>query len=241
MSTLSWENLEIGYKNTPSLIYPSSGEINRAGIYAVLGSNGCGKSTLLKTWLGLVPPRSGQVKLETASMQADNNSISHGIGYVPQFHTVNKYFHICVFDFIKQGFGPTHTLTPADKLNITQFLKDWQLAGYENKSFHELSGGQKVRCMLVRAIVSHPKILFLDEPLANLDSCCQQQLMDTLEYLVIKKQVCVLMVDHHFENFTKYISAKIVFHKSHDEERSSVRVDVCHPAESPLASPRDPR
>ncbi|MES2615111.1 MAG: ABC transporter ATP-binding protein [Bdellovibrionota bacterium] len=217
---LSWENLEIGY-NGRSLVYPFCGEISTPGIYAILGQNGCGKSTLLKTWLGLIPPKNGKITLHNTPL-SNHHGISQGIAYVPQFHMVNKYFHISVSDFIRQGFGPNHKLTESDTLNISQLLEDWQLAGYANKSFHELSGGQKVRCMLVRAILSNPKLLFLDEPLASLDICCQQQLMDTLEDLVTKKQVFVFMVDHHFENHAQYITARMTFHRHHDDSMCSV-------------------
>jgi ABC-type Mn2+/Zn2+ transport system ATPase subunit len=225
MSYLAWKNLEIGYNNKQSLTYPFSGQIKDPGIYAILGQNGCGKSTLLKTWLGLIPPQAGKITLHNAPLP-HHHDISQGIAYVPQFHSVNKYFHISVFDFIKQGFGPNYKGTVEDKVTIQQLLSDWQLAGYENRSFHELSGGQKVRCMLVRAIVSNPKLLFLDEPLASLDVCCQQQLMDTLEELVANKKVCVFMIDHHFENYSQYITAKITFHKDHDDFLSSVGMSV---------------
>ncbi len=223
MSTLAWQNLEIGYNNKQNLIYPFSGEISVPGIYAILGQNGCGKSTLLKTWIGLIPPISGKITLQDAPLPY-HHDISQGIAYVPQFHTVNKYFHISVFDFIKQGFGPNHKITNQDKLNIEQKLADWQLSGYQHKSFHDLSGGQKVRCMLIRAIVSNPKILFLDEPLASLDICCQQQLMDALKDLVLHKKVFIFMVDHHFEKYSQYITAKICFHKHHDDALSSVHI-----------------
>ena len=218
---LAWENLKIGYNSNQNLIYPFSGEISSPGIYAILGQNGCGKSTLLKTWLGLVRPLEGKITFQDAPLP-EHHDISSGIAYVPQFHTVNKYFHISVFDFIKQGFGPKHKVTEQDILIITRLLTDWQLSGNLYKSFHELSGGQKVRCMLVRAIISNPRFLFLDEPLASLDTCCQQQLMDTLEDLVTSKQIFVFMVDHHFENYTQYITGSFTFHKHHDDVLSSV-------------------
>lgn len=223
MSTLAWTDLEIGYNDKNNLIYPCSGEISKPGIYAILGQNGCGKSTLLKTWLGLLPPLHGTITLQNSPLP-HHHDISQGIAYVPQFHTVNKFFHISVFDFIKQGFGPHHTHTKQDKLHIEQLLSDWQLSGYLHRSFHELSGGQKVRCMLVRAIVSNPKLLFLDEPLASLDVCCQQQLMDTLQSLVTNKHIYVFMIDHHFERYSRYITGKILFQKHHDDTLSTVKV-----------------
>ena len=221
MKTLVWNHLEIGY-NKKNLIYPFSGEISKPGIYAILGQNGCGKSTLLKTWLGLVPPLGGEIYLQDHPLPYAHD-IRQGVAYVPQFHAVNNYFPITVFDFIQQGFGPNAKIQPSDKQKMTQLLQEWQLEGCGLKSFHDLSGGQKVRCMLVRAIVSNPKILFLDEPLASLDVCCQQLLMDTLEDFVTQKKIFVFMVDHHLENYSQYMTGTIQFHKHHDDALSSVQ------------------
>ncbi|RDB36484.1 metal ABC transporter ATP-binding protein [Spirobacillus cienkowskii] len=221
MSYLSWKDLVIGYPQKASLIHPFSGEISEPGIYAILGQNGCGKSTLLKTWLGLIRPMAGSVLINDAPIPTVHN-ISQGIGYVPQSHAVNKYFHITVLDFIKQGRGPQYRFTAKDIEDIEALLSEWQLAGYQNRSFHELSGGQKTRAMIVRAILSCPKMLFLDEPLASLDTCCQQQLMDTLEQLACDHKVCIFIVDHHLENFKNYLTRSIAFTRKHDQTRSTV-------------------
>ena len=221
MSYLSWSNLVVGYLNKKPLTNPFSGEISSPGIYAIIGQNGCGKSTLLKTWLGLIKPINGSVFFHDAPIPTEHN-ISQGIAYVPQFHAVNRFFQISVSDFIKQGKGPNYKFSHKDHLEIMNLMSEWQLGGYENRSFHELSGGQKTRAMIVRAILSKPKMLFLDEPLASLDVCCQQQLMDTLEDIVQENKVCIFIVDHHLENFNSYISKKINFTRKHDQEISTV-------------------
>ncbi len=221
MSYLSWSNLVVGYPNKKSLTNPFSGDITSPGIYAIVGQNGCGKSTLLKTWLGLIRPLSGAVYLNDIPIPTEHN-ISQGVAYVPQFHAVNHYFHITVSDFIKQGRGPHYKFSEKDHKEILNLLSEWQLSGYENRSFHELSGGQKTRVLIVRAIISKPKMLFLDEPLASLDVCCQQQLMDTLEELTQEHKVCIFIVDHHLDNFKSYLTTKINFTRKHDQEISTI-------------------
>ncbi len=221
MSYLSWQHLVVGYPQKKPLTNPFSGEITAPGIYAIIGQNGCGKSTLLKTWLGLIKPLSGTVLLNDAPIPTEHN-ITQGIAYVPQFHAVNRYFHISVNDFIKQGKGPNYSFSEKDINEINSLLTEWQLNGYGNRSFHELSGGQKTRAMIIRAVLSKPKMLFLDEPLASLDTCCQQQLIETLETLTQENKVCVFIVDHHLENFSGYITQKIQFTRKHDQEISSI-------------------
>lgn len=225
---LSWTDLEIGH-GAQALNYPFSGSISEPGIYIISGQNGCGKSTLLKTWLGLVRPKAGSVVLSVpqARKNASKDTVQGaagmaGVAYVPQCHAVNSFFHISVFDFVKQGFGPSHHVTADDKRFIEEQLANWQLAGYAQKSFHQLSGGQKIRCMLVRAILSNATIWFLDEPLSHLDFCCQQLLMDTLENFVKTRGVCVVMIDHHFERYEHLVSARFIFQKSHDDPLSHI-------------------
>lgn len=219
MSLFEWQNLVVGYHTKHPLTYPFSGAVSKAGIYAITGQNGCGKSTLLKTWLGLQDPLAGGVYLHGAPL---NPKKLKGVAYVPQFHSVNRFFHISVANFVKQGFGPHHVSTPSDDAQVDALLQQWQLGDYRNRSFHLLSGGQKVRCLVARALISKPQILFLDEPLASLDNCCRKQLMDTLKQLVETQSVCVFMIDHHFDNYANYIESRIDFQREHDNETATV-------------------
>lgn len=219
--SLAWENLVVGHQNRPPLNTPFSGHLEDGGIYAIIGPNGCGKSTLLKTWLGLISARSGEVKIN--GVRADQCKTP--LAYVPQSQQVNKYFQISVQDFVMQGFG-RHPPAPDVALQqVRTALVEWELSSDAHKSFHLLSGGQKTRAMVARAVLSNPKMIFLDEPLANLDVCCQQQLMDTLHVLAHRNNICVVMVDHHFETYEKLFSARFVFERQHNEEICSIRYE----------------
>ncbi|MBX9703098.1 MAG: ATP-binding cassette domain-containing protein [Silvanigrellaceae bacterium] len=224
MSFLTWENLVVGHKEKEPLNFPFSGRICDPGIYAVSGQNGCGKSTLMKTWLNLAKPLKGSIFLHDRPFPKSRD-IFQGVTYVPQFLSVNKFFHITVKDFVRQGYGPNYRPSKAYEKQISQALEEWQLAGYEDKSFHELSGGQRTRVLIARAILSKPRILFLDEPLASLDSCCQFQLITTLQIMTERDQVCVIVVDHHLQRFKNYISASIVFSREHDKEISTIHFE----------------
>ena len=212
---LEWEGLVSGHQFP--LHQPLTGRLNGAGVFVILGPNGCGKSTLLRTLLGLHRPLSGI-------------SHSHGqIAYVPQTHKVNHFFHIRVQDFVLQGLGPRPK--PSQVARLSQVMREWDLVTDSQKSFHTLSGGQKTRAMIARALISDPQLLCLDEPLASLDPGCQKTLMQDLHRLAHgPRQVCVVMVDHHTEGFQKLLSAQIHFVRNHNSEASTVRFEVLRPS-----------
>ncbi|NBX17919.1 MAG: ATP-binding cassette domain-containing protein [Proteobacteria bacterium] len=219
--SLNWENLVVGYAGREPLNRPFSGVLEDGGIYAVVGPNGSGKSTLLKTWLGLLKPQSGGVNLNGRPVLSQQGHLT----YVPQTHKVNRYFQISVIDFVMQGFGPKPPPHSEALQLVRESLVQWELSADADKSFHLLSGGQKTRALVARAILSKPKMIFLDEPLANLDQCCQEKLMNTLHVLAHKQNICVVMVDHHFEPYEKLLSAKFIFERSHNQEICSVRFE----------------
>lgn len=225
--SLTWKNLVLGHRGRARLNLPFSGTLEDGGIYAIVGPNGCGKSTLLKTWLGLVSPLEGSVVINGHSPELRKTPLA----YVPQTQQVNKFFQISVLDFVLQGFGRTPPSQDEAERKARAALVQWDLSAESGKSFHLLSGGQKTRAMIARALLSNSKMLFLDEPLANLDSCCQQQLMDTLHHLAHSEQICVVMVDHHFESYETLLSAQFVFERAHNDEFCTIqfepRDDTC--------------
>lgn len=200
------DHLIVGY-NAPCT-NPIMLTIDKPGIYGIIGPNGSGKSTFLKTILGLNAKLAGTYQVNALTKFA----------YVPQHHTVNRYFHLSLKDFVKQGYGPQ----PSNADAAEQYIKEWQLSEQQHKCFHELSGGQKTRAMIIRALVSKPELICLDEPLASLDSCCQQQLMTTLADLVKYDNTYVLLSDHHLDKFEKLMNGWIEFIKHHDDKVSSV-------------------
>lgn len=213
--SIKFENLVVGYQGVEPLSFPLTLTLNQPGIYGVIGPNGCGKSTLLKTMLGLLAPVKGGVLLLEKKVEVDTR-LPEGVSYVPQTNGVNRYFNITVEQVVSQGF-----LSAVNKTKVRELLKEWDLENFSSHLFRELSIGQKTRVLIARSLASEPKILLLDEPLANLDMHCQRFLMTTLASLVHRSQMLILMVDHHFEKFRPEFRAFLSFHRGHEH-------DECH-------------
>lgn len=208
---IQWSRLVCGYSVEDPLTEPFSGKIEKPGIYAITGPNGSGKSTLLRTWLGFVKPLSGSFDFDHEYQRKS---------YVPQKLTLNPYFHLDVRTCVAQGYGPSKKEDEQEILNI---LKEWDLLESANKNIHLLSSGQKIRLLVARALLFQPKLILMDEPLSNLDSHCQDWLVQKLLSLVKNQGLCVLLVDHHVEKFSKLLSGNIEFIRPHLHSAASLR------------------
>ncbi len=214
---LRWENLVTGFAKSNPLNQPFSGEISEPGLYAILGPNGCGKSTLMRTWIGLMNPLSGTSQIEHCNCKHSRND-TPCLGYVPQFHRVNPHFSITVRDLVRQGLG--RTVDGEGLARVEKLLLEWDIMGDAGRPFHELSMGQKTRALVARALVSQPKLIFMDEPLASLDAHCQNVLINALKDLVNRTQICVLIIDHHLEHHSDLLDGYFIFQREH-------YLDVC--------------
>ena len=211
---LHWRDLVCGYQ--APLTLPFSGTLPEKGIYSLEGPNGSGKSTLLRTLLGLVPPLEGTITSSAKSWGPGQTPAHPGggdIGFVPQFSQVNPHMPIAVAAFVAQGLGR------GERTSVQDALDQWELP--PEALFHTLSGGQKTRALVARALVRKPRALFLDEPLASLDACCRDNLMNTLHGLV-HRDTLVLLIDHHLEPYGRFLEGRFLMEHSHNRDACQV-------------------
>ena len=163
---------------------------------AIIGPNGGGKTTLLKLILGLLKPASGKVVWSTSSAQRQ-------IGYVPQFATFERGFPLRVRDVVLMGrlSGSLwrQKVTAQDNEITMEILQQMGLSALSSKPVSELSGGQLQRVMIARALVSNPDILFLDEPIASIDTDSRFRLTSTLAEL--NKKIPIVVITHDITAF----------------------------------------
>ncbi len=166
--------------------------VHRGEFVALTGKNGAGKSTLLKLIVGLLEPSRGKVLVFGAPPRGRIESI----GYVPQHAGFDPAFPIQVEEVV--GMGRLSGLSPIakhqKKEEIEWALRQAEVHDLRARPFSALSGGQRRRVLVARALVGHPKLLVLDEPTANMDMDSEKKFYQTLAR--IKGTTTVLIATH---------------------------------------------
>ncbi|MDR5612242.1 MAG: manganese/iron ABC transporter ATP-binding protein [Arsenophonus sp.] len=179
------DNATVTYNNGHTAIYDASFNITGGSICALVGVNGSGKSTLFKTIMGLVTPTKGRVTLNNAAIKtALKQNI---IAYVPQTEEVDWNFPVLVSDVVMMGrygkMGILRIPSQQDKQIVAEALERVDLTGLEQRQIGELSGGQKKRVFLARALAQKGQVLLLDEPFTGVDVKTENAIIELLRSL----------------------------------------------------------
>ena len=159
---------------------------------ALVGPNGAGKSTVLKLALGLERPDSGTVTV----FGSDPRSVLDSIGYVPQNIQYDRSFPISVKEVVAMGLLHPKTKLKTQMVNtaVAEALEQVAISDLARRPYSALSGGQRRRVLVARALVAKPRFLILDEPTANMDAESENLLFQTLGK--IKGSTTILIVTH---------------------------------------------
>ncbi len=155
-------------------------EISRGALVAIFGPNGGGKSTLLKLIAGLIDPWRGSVEV----LGAPAGEEAKRVAYVPQAELVDWSFPVSVWDVAMMGryprLGPLRRPGRADRDAVEAALERVAMADRRGSQIGALSGGQRRRAFLARAIAAAPDLYLLDEPVTGVDVTTQEDLMALL-------------------------------------------------------------
>ena len=193
---LKVENVYFSYhKNTP-VLQGASLELKQGEVGILLGKNGCGKTTLFKTILGIEKPLSGKISFHGQDMlKLPRRERARCLAYVPQ-HI--HFGDLTVFDSVLMGrvsyFGMA--AGPKDYLAVEKILSDMGLEGFAARSAEELSGGEKQKIAIARAMAQEPKLMVFDEPTGNLDMANEQLIMQEARKLAKEKNIAIFSSLH---------------------------------------------
>ncbi len=162
----------------------------------LIGSNGAGKTTLLRAILGLQSPSAGRVLLD-GRPRSQRNPL---IGYVPQKFLLDPDMPLRARDLVGLGIDAHRFGIPrpsrARRELIEQMLQAVDAGGFADARVGRLSGGEQQRVLIAHALIGRPKLLLLDEPLANLDLRAGQEVVALLTRIASEQQIAVLISAH---------------------------------------------
>lgn len=195
MSLISIHKLRLGFGKNVT-ISEANFEINDGDFICIVGANGSGKTTFIKAVLGLISPISGVIEF------GDDITLTD-IGYLPQELNLEQNFPALVSEVVLSGcLSKMHhriCYNKAEQQKMQEVLKRLGISKLKDMSFNELSGGQKQKVLLARALVSEPKLLILDEPSNNLDHESREGFYQILTELNKSKKITILMVTHDLD------------------------------------------
>jgi len=163
---------------------------------AVLGPNGAGKSTLLKALLGLIRPAAGRVDVLGGAPGKGNSRI----GYVPQFRAIESDMTLRGREVVRFGldghlWGPGWP-SRSRNARIDRVLQEVDAVDLAEQPIGRLSGGERQRLLIAQALLTDPRLLLLDEPLANLDISREQEIISLVRRICRSRGVAVMFVTH---------------------------------------------
>jgi zinc transport system ATP-binding protein len=194
MSLIELKNLSLGY-DKDIIIKNINLSIEENDFICIVGPNGSGKSTLVKGILGLIKPIKGKVIY--------NGLKQNCIGYMPQETKVDSNFPASVLEIVLSGTLNQYKNLFYNKEQKEIALKNLKILGIEkikDKSFSDLSGGQRQKVLLARSLCATSKLLILDEPSNNLDSKSKMELYNTIIDLNKNYNITIIMITHDLDH-----------------------------------------
>ena len=189
---------------------------------SLIGPSGCGKTTLLRCIAGLESPTTGEVLVDGAKITKPGSDRGFA------FQQANLFPWLTIRDNIAFGLRARHIYKDR-KEDVDKFIKLVGLEGFEKSFPHQLSGGMNQRASLARALVGHPKILLLDEPLGALDAFTRMTMQDEIIRLWKEHNTTMVMVTHDVDEAVYLSDYVVVMSPRPAKVEKIIKIDLSHP------------
>ena len=194
---LSAQDVTVTYRNGHTALWNASFEIPRGTVTALVGINGAGKSTLFKAIMGFVPAAKGEIRI--LGLTVKDALARNLVAYVPQSEEVDWAFPVLVEDVVMMGrygkMGFLRRPKAADHEAVDQALARVNMTEFRHRQIGELSGGQRKRVFLARALAQDGQVILLDEPFTGVDVQTEDQIIALLREL--RDEGRVILVSTH--------------------------------------------
>jgi ABC-type Mn2+/Zn2+ transport system ATPase subunit len=199
MSTLvEFDQVSVGYGRRP-ILDGLNFAIAEGDFLGMVGPNGSGKTTILRAILGTLPPLAGTVR-RAAGLR---------FGYVPQRDQVDYGFPLTALEVVLMGrydrIGKGRRPTADDRARAMRTLEQVGIGELAGKHLLDMSGGQRQRTLIARALVGEPSVLVLDEPTSGMDLVSTTQILAFVRDLHERSGLTVIMVSHALNEVANYV------------------------------------
>lgn len=214
LSSLSVKDVAVRYNNGHTALHDVNFSLEGGTICALLGVNGSGKSTLFKSIMGLVNP---QGKIEICGMPVSQALKRNLVAYVPQSEEVDWQFPVSVYDVIMMGrYGYMNFLripNAIDKQKVHEAMERVNITHLSDRQIGELSGGQKKRVFLARALAQESQIILLDEPFTGVDVGTENSIIELLKQLRAEGHL-ILVSTHNLSTVPSFCDQAVMINRT---------------------------
>ena len=212
---LDVDDITVTYRNGHTALVNAGFSIPRGTITALVGVNGSGKSTLFKAIMGFVPVATGGVQVLGLSV---NEALKRRIiAYVPQNEEVDWNFPVLVEDVVMMGrYGHMNFLripTRRDKERVAAALDRVGMSDFRKRQIGELSGGQRKRVFLARALAQEGQVILLDEPFTGVDVTTEEAIIKLLQELRDEGRV-ILVSTHNLGSVPEFCDRAVLINRT---------------------------
>lgn len=197
-------------------------EIPAGSFVSLIGPSGCGKTTLLRCIAGLETPTSGSISVD--GTKVTNPGSDRGFA----FQQANLFPWLTIRENIAFGLK-ARKIFKQRQSDVDEFIELVGLKGFENSYPHQISGGMNQRASLARALVGHPKILLLDEPLGALDAFTRMTMQDEILRLWKEHEMTMVMVTHDVDEAVYLSDYVVVMSPRPAKVEKIIKIDMTHP------------
>ena len=194
---LDVSGVTVVYPNGVQAVRDASFSLGSGSICGLVGVNGSGKSTLFKSIMDFVKPDSGSIRI--FGLDAKSAMAANLVAYVPQSENVDWNFPVLVEDVVMMGryghMGPLRISGSADRAAVDAALHKVGMSAFASRQIGELSGGQKKRVFLARALAQESRMILLDEPFTGVDVKTEHAIIDLL--MALRDEGHVVLVSTH--------------------------------------------
>ena len=211
---LGTNDLNFSYRERP-VLQEINLNIKKGEMLGILGPNGCGKTTLLKLLNRNLHPDSGNVLMNDTDLEkVSKREIARHIAVVPQSNEIR--FAFSVRDIVMMGrmpfMGQFQGESTEDMRIVEESMKKTSITEFADRFINTMSGGERQRVIIARALAQKPEIILLDEPNLHLDISYQFEVLDLMKKLSEEEDLTVVIVSHDLPMVVKYCDRIVLIH-----------------------------